>query len=378
MSLSPRFHKLSAAGFYSGGRTRPLLSVRRSLFKGSRYGLPLFLFFALAACGGEGTEDLNGPRVVETNPAPEATGVPLSGPIQATFSSRVDPVTVNEDTFILTGISGAVAYQDQKAIFTPSAPLSDGTTYHSVLTTGIRDLDGVPLPSNYIWSFTTGTGTGEEGPDQTPPEVVSTSPREGATDVAINAPIRVVFSESIRPESLRADTFFIQGIPGKIGYDDATHTATLQPLAPLAFQTRYQATMTTGITDRAGNPLATGRSWSFTTGGSEDQTRPTVIEHQPSGDDIPLESVVTARFSKAIKPATLAGNFIITARGEAISAEIGYDAASRTATLIPSRLRHGTTYTVILTHDIRDLAGNRLQHTGWTFRTANRPKEEDD
>lgn len=459
--------------------------MRRSLLRRNRYGLALFLCFALSACGSGGTDDISGPRVTETIPAPEATGIPLSAPIQAVLSGGIDPATINNDTFILTGISGEVTYQNGKAVFTPSAPLADGTTYHAVLTTGIRDLDGVPLPDNFIWSFTTGT-VGGGGPDQTPPEIVSTAPREGATNVAIDASVRVVFSESILPETLRADTFFIQGISAEIQYDDATRTAALKPRRPLALQTRYQVMLTTQITDQAGNPLAAAESWSFTTvalldlsplsivstvprdkevgvpvnisikavfnkeidvqslqpnvtlqvlggseiavtagfdpasrtvsltptaalqpettyqvtlrkgvadvsgnplrsdvrwsfttGGSEDRTQPTVIEKQPTGQDIPLESFVTARFNKEIRPETLAGNFIITARGRAISAEIGYDAASRTATLIPSRLRHGTTYTVILTHDIRDLSGNRLEHTSWTFRTANRPEEDD-
>jgi len=474
----------------------PLLLARTG------YALALSLSLALAACGSGGeTDDFSGPRVIETNPAPEATGVPLSGPIEATLSGGIDPATVNDNTFIVTGapgasgVAGEVTFQNRKAIFTPSAPLADGATYHAVLTTGIKDLDGVPLSDNYIWSFKTGAGGGGGGggPDQTPPEVVSTTPRRGATNVATDATVRVVFSESIRPETLRVETFFIQGVPGEIRYDDATRSATLKPQAPLAPQTRYQVMVTTAITDPAGNPLAAAESWSFTTasgpdlsipsvisttpndsetgvpvntpisavfseaidpqslqsnftlqgpGGSGvaaavsydsgsltasltptaalqpgtvyqatlrrgiidlsgnplpsevrwsfttasddqnppegDRTRPTIINRAPTGEDIPLDSLITVRFSEAIRPDTLVRNFIITSRGRAISSEIGYNAASQTATLIPSRLRHGTTYTVILTHDVRDLAGNRLEHTSWTFRTADRPDDDDD
>lgn len=488
---------------------KPLFSdgkVGRSIRfgKGIGYGLALLFCLVLSACGSGATDDTNGPRVVETNPAPEATGVPLSGPIEATLSSGVDPATINNDTFIITGapgssgVPGEVTYQGRKAVFTPAAPLTDGITYHAVLTTGIRDLDGVPLSDNFIWSFTTGTtggggGGGGGGPDQTPPEIVSTSPRERATDVAIDASVRVVFSEAIRPDTLREETFFIQGVPGEISYDDATRTATLKPLTPLAPQTRYQVMLTIQITDPAGNPLA-AESWSFTTssvrdlsppsvtsttpkdnetgvpvntpisavfseeidlqslrsnfilqgpGGSEiaatvgyhpasqsatltpsaalqpetnyqvtlrkgvldlignallsdvrwsfttgktddqpppadDRTRPTVIERQPTGEEIPLNSLIAVRFSEAIRPETLVRHFVVTSRGRTISAEIGYNAASQTATLIPSRLRHGTTYTVVLTHDVRDLAGNRLEHTSWTFQTASRPEEDDD
>lgn len=417
--------------------------------------------------------------MVETNPAPEATGVPLSTPIQATFSNGIDPVTINKDTFILTGVSGEVTYQNGKAVFTPSIPFADGTTYHAVLTTGIKDLDGVPLPSNFIWSFTTGSGG---GPDQTPPEIVTLSPEEGRSDVPIDAPIRVVFSESILPGTLRSDTFFIQGISGKISYDDARRTATLQPATPLALNTRYDVTVTTGVTDRAGNPLTAARTWSFTTastvdssppsvtstspadqetgvpvnttvkalfskeideqnlqsnfilqgpdggeiaaavdydsssqaatltpsaplqpntiyqatvrkgvsdlggrslaadvqwsfttGSAEDRTPPAVTERHPIGQDVPLNSVIAVQFSEPINPQTLAGHFVVTSRGRAIPGVIRYDAASRTATLTPLLLRYDTNYTTVLTHDIKDLAGNRLEHTSWSWRTVHKP-----
>lgn len=347
--------------------------------------IALFLFLSFAACGGEATDETGVPRVVETTPPSEATGVPLSGPIQATFSSRIDPVTVNSDTFILTGVSGEVTYRDQKAIFTPSIPLAGGTTYHAVLTTGIRDLDGVPLPSNHIWSFTTGPGSGEEGGDPIPPEVVSIAPTEGATDVPVDAAIRVTFSEPVLAETLRSDTFLIEGIPGEIRYDPGSLTATLTPAAALQPETTYQAIVRRGISDLSGNNLAADVRWSFTTvrrddrpPPGEDRTRPTVIERWPTGIDIPLESFVTVRFSEEIQPETLAGHFIITTRGSAIPAEVRYQATTNTATLIPSRLRHGTNYTVVLTHDIRDLAGNRLEQISWTFRTANRPEEDEE
>jgi len=345
-------------------------------FKWNQFPIALCLFFVLAACG-SGANSTGGPSVASTDPASNATNVPLSTPIHATFSSQIDPVTINKDTFILTGITGEVTYQDQKATFTPSSPLAEGVTYHAVLTTGIKDLDGIPLPSNYIWSFTTGSttgGTGGGGSDQTPPQVTSTAPADGEINVAVNAPIRVIFSESILASTLRADTFFIQGISGKINYDEATQTATLQPSTPLAPQTRYQATVTTGVTDATGHPLAAARSWSFTTGALEDQTPPTVVDRHPTGNNNSIKSNVTVQFSEPINPDTLPGHFTLTAQGNAVPGEIRYDAASHTATLIPSSLKYNTTYTVILTHDIKDLAGNRLEQTSWTWKTASRPQ----
>src|SRR5438093_1255752 len=59
-------------------------------------------------------------------------------------------------------------------------------------------------------------------------------------------------------------------------------TATFNPLSTLAANTTYTATITTGARDLAGNALATGFSWSFTTGVTPDTTRPIVSATVPA------------------------------------------------------------------------------------------------
>ena len=52
---------------------------------------------------------------------------------------------------------------------------------------------------------------------------------------------------------------------GTVTYDAPTLTAIFTPDAPLAFVAGYTATLTTGVKDLAGNPLAADFAWSFTT-----------------------------------------------------------------------------------------------------------------
>src|SRR3989442_14832726 len=59
-------------------------------------------------------------------------------------------------------------------------------------------------------------------------------------------------------------------------------TAPFNPLSTLAPNTTYTATMTTGARDLAGNALAAGFSWSFTTGATADTTAPTVSSTVPA------------------------------------------------------------------------------------------------
>lgn len=106
-----------------------------------------------------------------------------------------------------------------------------------------------------------GTAAGE---DATPPSVFSTSPADNASGVSTAAAVRATFSEPVLPETVTASTFTVGGVTGTVSVSGST--ATFTPSAPLATDTAYTATVTTGITDVAGNPLAADHSWSFVTG----------------------------------------------------------------------------------------------------------------
>jgi arylsulfatase A-like enzyme len=64
-------------------------------------------------------------------------------------------------------------------------------------------------------------------------------------------------------------------VAASLAYDAGTRTATLVPAGALAHATPYTATLKggpTGVTDTAGNPLASTLSWSFTTAADEPPT----------------------------------------------------------------------------------------------------------
>src|SRR3569832_1221332 len=178
------------AGTLSLGVRSMIANIRRC---------PLFIFLLLlTACGGGGGGEAV-PSVTKTDPAPQSKNVPTTAPVRATFSYPVDPVSVNGNTFIVNGgtsITGTVTYENDPAIFTPSAPWAESAAYTAVLTTGVKDLDGIPLPSNFNWSFETA------GPDTTAPTVAGTTPAERATKKTRNTPIMVTFSEPGKPETV--------------------------------------------------------------------------------------------------------------------------------------------------------------------------------
>jgi hypothetical protein len=106
--------------------------------------------------------------VSATFPANAATGVAVTLHINATFSEPMNPLTTNTATLIVTGpgvtpVIGTVTYDviSRIATLTPTDNLAANTVYTATITTGATDLAGNALVSNYTWSFTTGTVTGQ-------------------------------------------------------------------------------------------------------------------------------------------------------------------------------------------------------------------------
>lgn len=102
-------------------------------------------------------------------------------------------------------------------------------------------------------------------PDTTGPSVVTFSPTAGATNVARNASVRVVFSEAMARAAAESALTVVPAVPGNFEWpDDGTMVFT--PIQPLDSFAAYNVTVGTGACDIAGNALVADRTWSFTTG----------------------------------------------------------------------------------------------------------------
>jgi hypothetical protein len=104
------------------------------------------------------TKDTSPPDIVAINVAAGATCVALDQKISVTFDEQMDSLTINPSTFFIEGVAGAVTYNvlSQTATFTPSAALAANTTFTITVTTGAKDLGGVPLAAPFHQTFTTG------------------------------------------------------------------------------------------------------------------------------------------------------------------------------------------------------------------------------
>jgi hypothetical protein len=104
------------------------------------------------------TTDTSPPDIVAINLAVGATCVPLDQKIKVTFDEQMDSLTINPTTFFIEGVTGTVTFDvvSQTATFTPSANLAANTTFTITVTTGAKDMGGVPLGAPFHQTFTTG------------------------------------------------------------------------------------------------------------------------------------------------------------------------------------------------------------------------------
>ncbi len=319
------------------------------------------------------------PTVISETPLSGATGLCTTA-VTATFSVAMNSATINGTTFTLTGpgttpVAGAVTYDasSMTATFTPTSALAANTLYTATITTGATDAYGIALASTFVWTFTNGNCV--------PPTGSSVTPLSGAVGVCPNTVVTATFSQVMDPSTINGTTFTLTGpgttpVAGVVTY--AASTATFIPSNPLALNTVYTATITTGAKDTSGNPLASNFSWSFTTG-SATCAPPTVISVAPpnASTGICPDTVVTATFSEAMKSSTInSTTFTLTGPGlTPVAGVVTYVVSSDAATFTPTNpLALSTTYTATITTGAQDLAGIGLaSNFVWTFTTSAAP-----
>jgi hypothetical protein len=348
---------------------------------------PRILVGATALClvvGGCGDDDKPNdtdrtpPTVTSTAPANNATGVEADADISAEFSEDMDSATINASTFKLSRggvpVTGTVHYSaDPGATFDPDSSLLANTQYTATITTGAEDRAGNALEADYTWSFTTGAS-----PDPLAPVVVGTSPMGGAFNVAVSSLITATFSEPLDPSTVTIATFTLDlgAVPVSGTVSFAGVTATFDPAVDLAPGSVYTATVTTDVTDLAGNHLAENFVWTFTTSPPPDVVPPSVIAITPANGatGVAVDINVTATFSEAMNPATInASSFLVRHGGAPIPGVVGY--AGTTATFNPDgEFPFGAQLTATITTAAADLAGNALvTENTWSFTTVAAP-----
>ena len=116
-----------------------------------------------------------------------------------------------------------------------------------------------------------------------PPTVISTSPSDDSSEIPLTAVITATFSEPMDSGTINEATFllnskeFVRGksknlrrkrrksVVGVATYNATKKTAMFTPSSKLSYSSTYEATITTGVKDIAGNNMQSSYKWSFRT-----------------------------------------------------------------------------------------------------------------
>jgi hypothetical protein len=115
------------------------------------------------------------------------------------------------------------------------------------------------------------SAVGKPGSPLTPPTVVSVNPSVGVSGICQGSAVTATFSKAMNPATITspATAFTLAAganpVAGIVSVDATNMVATFTPMNPLALDTQYTATITTGAQDQFGNGLAQDFVWMFTT-----------------------------------------------------------------------------------------------------------------
>ena len=293
-------------------------------------------------------------------PAPMVTGA-TNTQLAATFNKPMDPATLNTGTVLLacpsaSPVAGTVTYEPNSRVvsFVPLGLLPVSTLCVATVTTGAQDAVGVPMSSDFVWSFETAASA-----DTQAPLVTGFVPALNAV-AATNAQITVSFNEDMAPLSLNTASLMLNAtvgnvpISGTVSYAVGARTATFTPTNPalLPANTDFTATVSTLATDLAGNPLAANTVWTFSTANALDSTAPLVSLTLPAPGNlgICINPTLTAQFSEAMDPLSLTTSTLTlaptSAPGAAVGLVLSYDPLTNTVSMNPGfMLSAQTAYT---------------------------------
>ena len=316
------------------------------------------------------------------------TGETASGWQQASFPTPV-AITANT-TYVISYHINVGYYAGTTNGFTsaidnaPLHALASGTSGGN----GVYSVGTTPTFPNQTWNasnYWVDLVFASTPPDTTPPTVSSVTPTANATGVSIATAVTATFSEALNASTVTGTNVVLQDpshntVSATVSYNASTMTATLTPSALLAYATAYTATIkggTGGVTDLAGNALATNFVWTFTT--AADTTPPTVSGMTPAvgATGVPITTAVTATFSEAMNVSSINTSTVLLTNPSngVVPATVVYNTSTFTATLTPNAaLAPSTTYTATVeggAGGVTDLAGNAMTaNTTWSFTTA--------
>lgn len=324
-----------------------------------------------------------GPQVSSVTPPNGELNAPASTTVEIELSRPVDPATVSSPATIAVrklpieaNIAGTLTGDGsgQRFIFTPAAPLEAGTRYRVVVTTGVRDLEGIPLDQD---PSTPGFQPFQsEFRVERTIQVTASVPANNAVRVPVEQVVQVQLSAPVDPTSVTETSFRLErgGVPveAERTLSSDRRTALLTPNAPLARFAQYTVRVTPDLRSAEGgrldqNPTQAGYqefTSRFTTKPESLPPMVTAVLPENGASGVPVRPHIQVSFNKPVLPASVnAETFLLrnVASGQLVSGTRQVAPDSTSATFQPTfDLALSTEYEIEVTNWVVDRFDVRL------------------
>ena len=284
--------------------------------------------------------DITPPQVTSVSPPNLATNLGLNTVVTLIFSKSLDPSTVNSANFALFNgqqilSSNPTHSQNLTTVTLSAGTLPANSTITVVVTNGVQDLSGNPLPG-FQSQFTTLPAIASGAP-----YVSMQRPANGATGVPSNAPFTLFFSQPMDPSSTVAAFNASQNgtlIAGTAALDASGQILTFTPAAPLIGGALVQIFEGTGALGANGNALY-AFSGSFVVTPNVSGVPPVVTGTIPgNSNDVAINPVIEVQYSKPLDSTTINStnvNLYLSQNNQVVPAAISLRAGD-TIRIVPS------------------------------------------
>ena len=183
-------------------------------------------------------------------PTKTATAVSASSTITISFSDAMDRADVEDHFAIAPAVPGALTWDGDDLVFTPSERLAPGARY-TISVIGAHDRAGNPLGGKANFSFIVNPGA----------QVTQTAPVADALDVE-PATAEIWFSQPMDVDATNAafamtDTNLGALVPGNVNWNEARTQLVYVPDVPFTPGRTFQITFNGGARDADGNVIDT-------------------------------------------------------------------------------------------------------------------------
>ncbi|WP_421859270.1 Ig-like domain-containing protein [Marinobacter salarius] len=325
---------------------------------------------------GNGVDVRNG-SVQTHSPANNANDVPLNTVIEYQLSERIDPVLLTSNRVYLenrtenrrVAVTLSVDADGRRVRMTPEEPLKAGHDYRANLGTGTYLLD---LAGNRVGYYERVYFTTSGGSDEVAPEVESHNLTEGASSVALNAPVSLTVNEPLNSLCVNSDTVRLSGggaeVSGSVSLSGDRRTLVFRPSEALSAQTNYTLTVE-GACDLSLQEMA-AYSLSFTTGTSTDTTGPRVTGIVPADNStgVSVDTSITVSFDEVVDARSVSSGIEVNTSAGRVAGSWSVDVDQ--AVFTPDSVLPGDTQVNVRITNVKDPVGNSRYNYYYDFRTA--------